>query len=177
MCSARLDVLFRERNDLRRYRTGSWRNDALAKWPVPKYRSSVFKPLSRKARKSQEILMLWPKKILTRNLMTKKNSWGSKIPLPSPPPPPTHTPITFLMVRPLIQPSRMFSSAVISANLQQENLLGMLQSIAFRALWSEWMRWWLANQRTVAKWHPRTWQSSAKGLSLHVTPNYFTWLK
>ena len=61
--------------------------------------------------------------------MTKKNSWGSKIPLPPPP-----TPITFLMVRPLIQPSRMFSSAVISANLQQENLLGMLQSIAFRAL-------------------------------------------
>ena len=71
--------------------------------------------------------MLWPKKILTRNLMTKKNSWGSKIP-----PPPT--PITFLMVRPLIQPSLMFSSAVISADLQQENLLGMLQSIAFRAL-------------------------------------------
>ena len=31
MCSARLDVLFRERNDLRRYRTESWRNDALAK--------------------------------------------------------------------------------------------------------------------------------------------------
>ena len=51
MCSARLDVLFRERNDLRRYRTGSWRNDALAKWPVTKYRSSVFKPLSRKAQK------------------------------------------------------------------------------------------------------------------------------
>ena len=36
--------------------------------------------------------MLWPKKIHTRNLMTKKNSCGSKIPLPS---------ITFLMVRPL----------------------------------------------------------------------------
>ena len=52
MCSARLDVLFRERNDLRRYRTGSWRNDALAKWPVTKYRSSVFKPLSRKAQKA-----------------------------------------------------------------------------------------------------------------------------
>ena len=73
--------------------------------------------------------MLWPKKILTRNLMTKKIPGARKF--PSPPPP---TPITFLMVRPLIQPSRMFSSAVISANLQQENLLGMLQSIAFRAL-------------------------------------------
>ena len=36
--------------------------------------------------------MLWPKKIHTRNLITKKNSCGSKIPLP---------PITFLMVRPL----------------------------------------------------------------------------
>ena len=60
--------------------------------------------------------------------MTKKNSWGSKIPLP-----PTHT-HNFSNDPPLIQPSRMFSSAVISANLQQENLLGMLQSIAFRAL-------------------------------------------
>ena len=29
-------VLFRERHDLRRYRTGSWRNDALAKSPVTK---------------------------------------------------------------------------------------------------------------------------------------------
>ena len=36
--------------------------------------------------------MLWPKKIHTRNLITKKNSCGSKIPPP---------PITFLMVRPL----------------------------------------------------------------------------
>ena len=36
------------------------------------------------------------KKIYTRNLVTKKNSCGSKIPLPSPPPP-----ITFLIVRPL----------------------------------------------------------------------------
>ena len=27
--------------------------------------------------------MLWPKKIHTRNLITKKNSCGSKIPLPS----------------------------------------------------------------------------------------------
>ena len=26
--------------------------------------------------------MLWPKKIHTRNLITKKNSWGSKTPLP-----------------------------------------------------------------------------------------------
>ena len=33
--------------------------------------------------------MLWrPKKIHTRNLITKKNSCGSKIPLPSLPPPP-----------------------------------------------------------------------------------------
>ena len=35
------------------------------------------------------------KKIHTRNLITKKNSCGSKIPLP--------TPITFLMVRPLLR--------------------------------------------------------------------------
>ena len=35
------------------------------------------------------------KKIYTRNLVTKKNSCGSKIPLPPPPP------ITFLIVRPL----------------------------------------------------------------------------
>ena len=28
--------------------------------------------------------MLWPKKIHTRNLITKKNSCGSKIPLPPP---------------------------------------------------------------------------------------------
>ena len=39
----------------------------------------------------KKILILWPKKIHTRNLITKKNSCGSKIPLP---------PITFLMVRP-----------------------------------------------------------------------------
>ena len=38
--------------------------------------------------------MLWPKKNYTRNLITKKNSWGSKI--LSPPPL-----ITFLKVRPL----------------------------------------------------------------------------
>ena len=37
--------------------------------------------------------MLWPKKIHPRNLMTKKNSCGSKIPLP---------PLTFLVVRPLL---------------------------------------------------------------------------
>ena len=35
------------------------------------------------------------KKIYTRNLVTKKNSCGSKIPLPPP------SPITFLIVRPL----------------------------------------------------------------------------
>ena len=28
--------------------------------------------------------MLWPKKICTRNLVTKKNSFGSKIPPPTP---------------------------------------------------------------------------------------------
>ena len=44
----------------------------------------------------KKIFILWPKKIHTRNLMTKKNSCGSKIPHPPPPPP-----ITFLMVRPL----------------------------------------------------------------------------
>ena len=38
-------------------------------------------------------------KIHTRNLMTKKNSCRSKIPLPPPSPPP----ITFLMVHPLAQ--------------------------------------------------------------------------
>ena len=37
--------------------------------------------------------MLWPKKIHTRNSITKKNSCRSKIPLPRP--------TTFLMVRPL----------------------------------------------------------------------------
>ena len=36
--------------------------------------------------------MLWPKKIHTRNLITKKNPRGAKIPL---------APITFLMVGPL----------------------------------------------------------------------------
>ena len=36
------------------------------------------------------------KKIHTRNLITKKNSCSSKIPLPPPP-------ITFLLVRPLVQ--------------------------------------------------------------------------
>ena len=36
--------------------------------------------------------MLWPKKIHTRNLITKKNFCDSKIPLPPPPPS-----ITFLM--------------------------------------------------------------------------------
>ena len=37
--------------------------------------------------------MLWPKKIHTKNLITKENSCGSKIP---------PLPITFLMVSPLI---------------------------------------------------------------------------
>ena len=44
----------------------------------------------------KKIFMLWPKKIHTRNFVTKKKSRSSKTPL-SPPPP-----ITFLMVRPLI---------------------------------------------------------------------------
>ena len=43
----------------------------------------------------KKIFMLWPKKIHTRNFVTKKNPAARK--LPSPPPP-----ITFLMVRPLI---------------------------------------------------------------------------
>ena len=38
--------------------------------------------------------MLWPKKNSYKEKITKKNSCGSKIPLPPPP-------ITFLMVRPL----------------------------------------------------------------------------
>ena len=41
-----------------------------------------------------KIFMQWPKKIHTKNLITKKNSCGWKIPLP-------FSPITFLMVRPL----------------------------------------------------------------------------
>ena len=41
-----------------------------------------------------KIFMSWPKKIHTRNLITKKKSCDSKIPLPPP------LPITFLMVRP-----------------------------------------------------------------------------
>ena len=46
----------------------------------------------------KKTFMLWPKKIHTRNFVTKKNSRRSKTSL-SPTPPP---PITFLMVRPLI---------------------------------------------------------------------------
>ena len=43
----------------------------------------------------KKIFMLWPKKIHTRNFVTKKNSRRSKTSL-------SPTPITFLMVRPLI---------------------------------------------------------------------------
>ena len=64
---------------------------------------SVQKKYSRKGKLNEKknharqltlnIFMLWPKKIRTRNLITKKNSCGSKIPHPPS--------ITFLMVRPL----------------------------------------------------------------------------
>ena len=46
------------------------------------------------ANQPKKIFMLRPKKNHTRNLITKKNSCGSKI---------LHPPITFLMVRPLWQ--------------------------------------------------------------------------
>ena len=57
------------------------------------------------------------KKIHTRNLITKKNSCGSKIPLP-------HPPITFLMVRPLyIQRIRVFLGPFFFTTLFRLNIV------------------------------------------------------
>jgi len=54
--------------------------------------------------------MLWPKKIRTRNLITKKNSCGSKIPHPPP--------ISFLMVRPLGHKRGSLCQAVLAETVE-----------------------------------------------------------
>ena len=71
--------------------------------------------------------MLWPKKIHTRNLITKKNSCGSKIPLP---------PITFLMVRPLSYRASLDNTFIchIAPLLQQLYWLPIRLRIEFKIL-------------------------------------------
>ena len=56
----------------------------------------------------------------------------------------------------LVQSCRLIFNRIIK--------LGMLRSIALKALWSEWTVGWFAFQWAFAKWHLSTWPSCVKGL-------------